>query len=356
MDSQRDRIREQASEWVIETHDPQFAEDEDAQAKLVNWLARSDAHGAAYQHAKATFERLTGPTLQAFDVGFALQSERSPRSRVGPSIAWGRWVAFLTAFVIGVSVPWMPQIAGAAPRLYTTGIGEQRTVILDDGSELRLNSDSRVVVQSRGRYQEVDVLWGEAYFNLTPQARRPIRVFTSVGMVSGRPHQFAVSQADGAAHVVAVDGELSLVMFNPADGVLTHALLEAREADPARHVALRSGDLAVLQTGRQGVNILVAERTRTELDQLLAWREGLLAFNNESAQTVIESFNRYSRQKMVIEDAEIAGLRLSGTFRFNDPHSFILALKRVYPQCRIVADTDADRGVVHIRRSAPSEI
>jgi ferric-dicitrate binding protein FerR (iron transport regulator) len=83
---------------------------------------------------------------------------------------------------------------------------------------------------------------------------------------------------------------------------------------------------------------------------MLAWRDGLLAFDNESASQVVASFNRYNTRRMAIADPGIAALQLSGAFQFSDPESFILALQRIYPASQIVAEVDPHSGAIQLRR------
>jgi transmembrane sensor len=85
---------------------------------------------------------------------------------------------------------------------------------------------------------------------------------------------------------------------------------------------------------------------------LLAWRGGLLAFSNQPAAEVVASFNRYNRQQIAIADQDIAQLRLSGDFQFNDPESFILALQRIYPAFKIVAQLQPTGAIVLARRGS----
>ena len=70
---------------------------------------------------------------------------------------------------------------------------------------------------------------------------------------------------------------------------------------------------------------------------------------------MVDSFNRYNRQKLAIADSSIAALRLSGDFQLDDPQSFVLALQRVYPALKIVAERESVSGTIHLRRGTALE-
>jgi transmembrane sensor len=234
-------------------------------------------------------------------------------------------------------------------------VGEQRTVTLDDGSQMTLNSGTWVVVQRVGRYREVDVIWGETFFHVTRNPQRPIRVFTALGMVTGSARAFDVLQTERESRVIAVQGELSGLSGNWATEVLTEELIARRNRDAFGHVSLRTGDIAIFRANFQTVDVRVETHARSDIECLIAWRDGILAFSNEPAQAVVESFNRYNRQKLAIADSSIAALRLSGDFRLDDPQSFVLALQRVYPALHIVAEREPVSGTTHLRRGTAPE-
>jgi len=56
-------------------------------------------------------------------------------------------------------------------KLYSTAIGEITRYTLPDGSTLDLNSNSRVRVYFSGQERFIEVLSGEALFNVHPDAR-----------------------------------------------------------------------------------------------------------------------------------------------------------------------------------------
>ena len=59
-----------------------------------------------------------------------------------------------------------------------------------------------------------------------------------------------------------------------------------------------------------------------------AWRSGRLIFDGETLAEVAAEFNRYNKVRIVVEDPQLAGERLSGVFDANQPQSLVLFLER----------------------------
>jgi transmembrane sensor len=58
-----------------------------------------------------------------------------------------------------------------------------------------------------------------------------------------------------------------------------------------------------------------------------SWTRGQLVFENQPLGEVVGELNRYSAQKMVIADASLDRLPISGTFKIGDADHFIHALE-----------------------------
>jgi transmembrane sensor len=353
MDHCPDSILEEAQFWVVEIHDPGFSTDRVSQSQFHHWLNRSAVHAKAFARASSTFQRLGClRALPEINLDDRIQRYRCEQ-KVAPRFRWRPWFSAAAALCLGVVLPLVPQQLTAAPTLYMTHVGEQRTVILADGSNLRLNSGTRVLVRSPvGQYREVDMLEGETYFSLASGHHRPIRIFAAADTITGNASEFDVSQIQGRVEVVVVRGDLSVMSFDSSGAPLTQHIVGRADRTESNRISLRAGEMATIRAQRDAANVLLDSRTPADIERLLSWRSGLLAFSNQSAAEVVASFNRYNRQQMAIADQDIAQLRLSGDFQFNDPESFILALQRIYPAFKIVAQLQPTGAIVLARRGS----
>src|SRR4030095_15077161 len=100
-------------------------------------------------------------------------SDATPMRRALPWLM----AASLALVVIGgafvtSSAPWKSWSSPA----YQTAVGEQRSIALEDGSVVELNTHSRLRTQFSGTLRAVELVQGEAIFRVAKDAQRPFRV------------------------------------------------------------------------------------------------------------------------------------------------------------------------------------
>ncbi|HEY8510123.1 MAG TPA: hypothetical protein VIL32_17325, partial [Steroidobacteraceae bacterium] len=69
---------------------------------------------------------------------------------------------------------------------------------------------------------------------------------------------------------------------------------------------------------------------RPPLEQVTAWKRGQVSLDNTPLADAVAEMNRYSRQRIVIEDPAAAALRVSGIFIAGDSANFARAVARAY--------------------------
>lgn len=68
-------------------------------------------------------------------------------------------------------------------------------------------------------------------------------------------------------------------------------------------------------------------RYRRSTARSLAWRNGKIYLAGDRLDVAVAEFNRYNRRQLVVGDAAIAGERLDGVFRTDDPEGFAKAVE-----------------------------
>jgi len=81
-------------------------------------------------------------------------------------------VTLVLVSAIGGWVWWSRAHAG----VYSTGVGERRTLTLADGSVVTLDARSRIQVKYRDRERLIDLDQGQARFDVAKDPARPFRV------------------------------------------------------------------------------------------------------------------------------------------------------------------------------------
>jgi transmembrane sensor len=192
---------------------------------------------------------------------------------------------------------------------YRTQIGEMRVIPLSDGSVVFLNTNSEMVVRYSRSQRNIELLRGEALFDVAKNKQRPFVVQT------------------GATQVRAVGTSFSVKVLpdQPVQVLVREGVVEVKRRDvpvaPAVLVASNNRALAPLDAP------IVAEPVETaEVGRALAWRVGRLAFHGEPLNVAASEFARYSPVRIQIDDPEIANRKVIGLFVSTDPVGFANAV------------------------------
>ncbi|MBB6254064.1 FecR family protein [Nitrospirillum iridis] len=301
----------------------------DERARLDAWLAADPRHLGAMARARALLlsrQDAVSPALVAPD----LPPQPGP-SQPGPLHSRRRLLA-AAAGVAGLAVLGAGVRQPAARQIYRSALGEVRHIPLEDGSTLTLNTDSSVTVVYTAGRRLVYLDRGEAFFDVALGSDRAF-------VVRGPLAQLATAggaccarlNGDGAMTVAVLSGQVAV------EGAPS-ALAETLGRVTGRDWTLRAGGQdAVLVTAGQEVSIrpggrghgtLVSFETVAPgaLDRALMWREGRLAFADETLAQAGAQFARYSRRRIVLASERLAQRRISGLFDATDIAGFAHAV------------------------------
>jgi transmembrane sensor len=262
---------------------------------------KAPENAAAYKRQEQNwdrFARLKGdPEIDAM-----LSAAGQPKPRTGPSgrLVLSGVVALLIAG-LGVGVYWTLNAAST----YGTQVGEQRSVQLADGSVVRLDTNSRIRVRLSGSERQIDLLEGQALFEVAHDASRPFRVHADAMTVTALGTVFDVRLDGGSARVVLVEGKVKVEAPGGSDQVLL-----------PNQTARTSGQGAKTQL----IDAAVAT----------SWAEGRLIFSNTPLQAAVAEVNRYLTDKIEIDAPGTVQTPISGVFRAGDRAAFVSAASDVF--------------------------
>ena len=288
------------------------------------WQARSAAHRLAFERCTETWQNVAGVTLSSYA---SAASGVSLGKRAGPSNR-RRWALAATALTAGgllVLQPWR------TVDTYVTGVGEQRLVVLQDGTRMSLNTATRVRVELARSQRIVKVDGGEALFEVAKDASRPFVVQAAGTDVVATGTAFVVRLTPGsqgvgdALAVTLVEGQV--VVRAAVDGAAGSALVSPVVMAAGDRVRLRQ--LAGAAT--PGVSREALRLDRPRMDQALAWKRGEVIFDDVSLLDAVAEMNRYSRMQITVAAADaLGGLRVSGVFKTGDNASFAHAVAALH--------------------------
>lgn len=187
-------VNEQAIAWVVRVGDSAF----DAWDAFEHWLAASPAHADAY-HAAAAAEAEMVVAIAAAPRSIAARSI-DPTRRAPRVVPWA--AAALVASLIGMVLYRAPT---SAPIVYATAPGVQRTIVLADGSSVKLNGGTRLVADPADS-RTLTLLRGQALFTVRYNAAKPFSVTVGSDTVVDVGTSFDVVREGAATRIVVAEG------------------------------------------------------------------------------------------------------------------------------------------------------
>ena len=209
--------------------------------------------------------------------------------------------ASLVAAIIG------PDIATRMQADHATATGEMRTITLSDNSTVMLAPESAITVRFDGTTRFVELLDGEAFFDVTPDPQKPFRVGADNLTVTVLGTGFDVSEGASGSMVGVAHGLVKVE--NAAD---VPAVFEKLE--PGQQV----------RVGRDGTVV----RSQAPASQIGAWRNNQLIAQDQPLSEVVDQLRRYFNGTIVITDEVLARQTVTGVYRLNDPVSALRGMAR----------------------------
>lgn len=319
-------IAAEAAVWIARLHGPDRSVGMERECRA--WQGRSAAHRLAFERCTDTWEDVARVTLAN---AYATVASRRPEAADAGGTGRprrSRWaVAFVFAAVTSLSVVCVQVWRNVG--VYSTGVGEQQMVVLDDGSRMSLNTSSRVRVDLGSVQRTVRVDAGEALFEVAKDPRRPFVVRAGGTEVVALGTAFAVrldtrrGNAGDALAVTLIEGQITVRQLSgtPVDGLA-----------PATPVSMQAGErIRLARPPGTPVGGAKQELDRPRIDDVVAWKRSEAVFNDVSLADAVSELNRYSRTPIVlVGGASFPSLRVSGVYRTGDTASFARAVATLH--------------------------
>lgn len=202
--------------------------------------------------------------------------------------------------------------------IYRTPVGGTASVPISDGSQVVLNTDSRIRLDITETERRIELQKGEAYFDVAKDPRRPFVVGIGSKRVVVMGTQFSVRREGGDIRVFVTEGKVRIEDERQS--------VRDQRGDGAP-LMLTAGSIA--RAG--GAGMLVEKKSIDEVVGYLSWRTGYLFFRDTPLADAVAEFNRYNTRKVVINDPAVAAIRVSGKFRANQFDAFVRVLEDGFP-------------------------
>jgi transmembrane sensor len=318
----------EASAWFIEFR----AGDVNGEARLsfIDWLRRSPEHIQAYLEVSGVWAELpSSDPYGKIDISSLIARARSEIDIIELSPAGSRpshtpfpaephiepqpwWQKQRRAVLATAALALLASVTvrfwGGDPAVsYSTGIGEQRTIPLADGSTVELNARSSLQVHLTHQQRDVTLLQGQALFRVAKDTQRPFVVRAGDAQVRAVGTEFDVYRKQGETVVTVVEGRVET--YDESG---------------------RAGEGAIVLSAGERLTVLphtVTKPTHTDPLVATAWLQKRLIFEETPLSEVAEEFNRYNQRPLTIEDRELRKVKISGVYSSTDPASLINFLR-----------------------------
>ncbi|MEJ7933862.1 FecR domain-containing protein [Sphingobium sp. AN558] len=321
-------LLEEAIAWCLRMH----GEGAEAhRAAFEAWLALGGVHRQIYSEVSELYG--FGETLRDMKIERVSESVAA-NDQSGRSSHW-RAPALLGAAIVAIAAGGLfvhqlrqeraigePLIRTIGSGQLQTALGEIRSVRLDDGLTVTLDTDSLVTVAADGHGRRLRLERGRARFAVS-RDRTPLVVTAGLGTITGLGTIFDVGLSSyHAVNVSAVQGAV-----------------DVRASD--KWWALRRTRTLRVTAGHRwrygpDEHMTITRMSREDLSAD-AWPSGLMAFDGVPLSQVIGQANRYGVTKIVLADAALGERRFHGTLRLNDTRKLATVLAHAF-SLRIVEE------------------
>ena len=314
---------ETAARWfALRRRKPDSLEEQ----QFADWLECDPANRRAYEEVTRSWEisalASADPTVVAMRSD-ALMLRPQKQREYAP--LWGTLATAATVLLgltgIYVTNPGLVHQAmrpGPSPdhMLLHTGVGQQATATLQDGTSVTLNTDSTLEVDYSALRRDVRLISGQALFKVVHNASRPFVVTAGNRQVIDVGTEFEVELQGQKVSVALLEGR---VQVQP---LATSA--RDREA-PTQPVAILAPGEQLIAGAEGDVTVKPAD-----VEQLVSWKSGRIRFNDTPLSDAVAEMNRYNHTPIVLADPSLSDIRITGSFRAGQSWPFAEAVGEAF--------------------------
>ncbi len=331
-DTELEAIDRTAGEWFWRS-EGRLSEGE--KIELQQWLAADPRHVEQFRQYNEAWSLLD-------DLSAAGSIGR--RARRPGLISWSA-VSLAAAALLAIGLFLRPHIArgpGLVSYESVTDASMIRKLELPDGSVIRLNSATTVLVDFDSAKRSVRLQRGEAHFTVAKDPKRPFLVGVAGMSVRAVGTAFNVSLHGAAVEVFVNEGRVQIVSAGPAP-----VLSATTASEPP---VVRAGEKAVVSLpslSAADAAHVVSAVSPAEAAQILAWQERTLEFDQTPLSVIVAEFNRYNQHQLSIADLELGRRTFGGTFRADNYEMLVELLESRFG---VSADRTGSNTVLRLRR------
>ncbi len=314
-----------AAEWVVK-HDLGLSAEE--QDDFFQWLGEDPSHSDAFARQQNTWKE------------FDLLSQWMPEHSGEPNpdllakgdaknrwSRWRNWQSYVAYAAILALVLTFWGIQGdfnegsVEETVQSLSAGDYAYHVLSDGSELDMNSGSKVSIEYSESVRLVQLLAGEVHFTVAKNPDRPFVVRAGGKDVRAVGTAFNVLLDTASVDVLVTEGKVRVNSSRTSDvsGDGVESVINGLD--------MVMGQRSVLPLGLNKWDVDLAEVNSEGIKEILSWKHELFDFDSVPLGQVVEAFNRRNKLKMVVVDDSLRGIPIVASFRSNNVEGFARLLE-----------------------------
>ncbi|WP_016955457.1 FecR family protein [Catenovulum agarivorans] len=223
------------------------------------------------------------------------------------------WVMSLAASVLFVLWLSFFQTSSYQIESHSTLVGQQKQLILDDASQVNLNTATKLAVKFTEKVRAIELSQGEALFSVRKNNQRP----------------FVVDATEAKIQVVGTEFNVKKFTANNTNKVevfVVEGIVRVKSNYSDEEITLTQGQVAIVSAQAvDGRYIHVYDKGQSPV----AWLEGKIVFNAQPLDEVVAEFNRYSHQKIVVNSEQLTNVVITGVFATADSQALIDYLSEI---------------------------
>lgn len=283
-------IAERAIEWLVDLQAEHVSPA--LLAEFQRWRSAHPDHERAWQHIESVNSKLA-PAASPLSRSIAHAMLTPAGSDARRSV-----VAALTLMLFAGGAALAVKEGVRLPALvadHRTRTGERRNVLLDDGTQVVMNTATAINIDFNASERRVRLLAGEIFISTAKDAAgRPFLVDTGHGAAEALGTRYSVRLRDDACDIAVFDG----------------AVRVTPQRAPGQSLVLTAGEQTSFGELTVGP-VLAARRDGT------AWIDGFIVARNMRLADFLAELKRYSNDTLSCA-ADVADLGVSGSYPVDD--------------------------------------
>lgn len=285
---------------------------------FAKWLESSEQNATTFVKVASLWDQMS--ILNELSEIFPLTSYSENKSHVR-----NRFIATFM-LVLGLFIGGMAYITNYkyVTDSYITGVGEQKTMLLSDGTKIIINTDSILHVNYTKQERRIVLERGEGHFKVAKNGTWPFRVYVGSRVVEAVGTAFTVQRnREDRLEVVVTEGAVNLISLPDVSELSAASPITSEKSED---VSLSAGEYAEVLINNKDDAVQKKKMPRSDIEAKLAWREGMLLFQGESLGYVVQEVSRYTKLRIEAEQS-IKDIAVHGYFRAGDINGLLITMQ-----------------------------